>query len=163
MGSDVPSFLMGPASVCRGRGEKVARRAPLRRGWLLLAKPGYSLSTATVYGWMRERGFRRELVSTSTAASPSYRNDLEDVVFRRHPDLRAARDRLLRLGASRALMSGSGPSLWGMFPNRESALGALDRFRPARGWERWLVRPLVSSPFLGADGGGRELRRPGRK
>jgi len=31
------------------------------------------------------------------------------------------------------------------------------------GSRRWLVRPLVSSPFLGADGGGRELRRPGRK
>jgi len=163
LGSDVPSFLAGPASVCRGRGERVARRAPLRRGWFLLAKPRYSLATSVVYGWMRERGLRGESASAPGDAAPGYRNDLEEVVFKHHPGLRAARDRLLRLGASRALMSGSGPALWGLFPNRESALDALGRFGPGRGWERWLVRPLVSSPFLGADGGGRELRRPGRK
>lgn len=148
LGSDVPSFLAGPASVCRGRGEKASRRAPLRRGWFILAKPRYSLATAAVYGWMREKRLRAEVVSAAPEGrTPSYRNDLEDVVFKRHPDLRAARDRLFRLGASRALMSGSGPSLWGLFFSRARALDALARFRPGRDWERWLVRPLASSPF----------------
>jgi 4-diphosphocytidyl-2-C-methyl-D-erythritol kinase len=148
LGSDVPSFLAGPASVCRGRGERVSRRAPLRRGWFILAKPRYSLATATVYGWMREKRLRAEVVSApAEGRTPSYRNDLEDEVFRRHPDLRAARDLLLHLGASRALMSGSGPSLWGLFVSRGRALDALARFRPGRDWERWLVRPLASWPF----------------
>lgn len=149
LGSDVPSFLSGSASLCLGRGERTIRRPPLRRGWFLLAKPRYSLSTAAVYAWVREawNGNPLAVLPSTREKAPCYQNDLEGVVFARHPDLRAARDRLLGCGAERALMSGSGTALWGLFSSRGKALDALEGFRAGRGWGFWLVRPLTSSPW----------------
>jgi len=149
LGSDVPSFLAGPASLCRGRGERVTPRPPLRRGWFVLAKPGYSLSTAEVYGWIRGARSGQEAAEPVTNdRTPIYRNDLEKVVFARHPGLKKARDRMLRLGASRAMLSGSGAALWGLFSSQEEALKALAGFRPGRGWRVWLARPLTASAWL---------------
>ncbi|MEK6710404.1 MAG: hypothetical protein AABZ64_07485, partial [Nitrospinota bacterium] len=152
LGADVPAFLVGPAAVCRGRGERVSRGRPLRRGWFLLAKPRYPLPTARVYGWMREklRSEGREPEQTLPrpgGKTPSYRNDLEEVAFERHPELGAAREGLLRCGAARARMSGSGSALWGLFASLGRAEEALARFRPGRGWRTWLARPLVAAPF----------------
>ena len=53
-------------------------------------------------------------------------NDLEEVTFTAHPELRTIRETLVSLGAIKALMSGSGPTVFGVFPGREAALSAQD-------------------------------------
>ncbi len=150
VGSDVPFFLSSPAALCRGRGERVLRREPLRRGWILLVKPPFSLSTPIVYGWMREKLIRTGRAFTIDGRPkcphvPVYRNDLEEVVFERYPRLRACRDELLAAGARRAMMSGTGPALFGVFPRRRDAEAAGLKFEGRARWMVRLVRPVTES------------------
>ncbi len=148
IGSDVPLFLAGPAALCRGRGEQISRRRPLASGWILVIKPPFSLPTSLVYGWMRnylKKKKRPSRIKPRPMLSPDYRNDLEHVVFDRHPLLRECRDALLSAGAWRALMSGSGPALWGMFRSEDAARAAAREFARRRQWTVHLTRPLTSS------------------
>ncbi len=150
LGSDVPSFLAGPAAVCRGRGEIVSPIKPLRRGWIVLVKPPLSLPTPKVYGWMREnlkKGKRASRIAPRPKQSPEFRNDLEEVVFSRYPLLRECRDALLAAGARRALMSGSGAALWALFGKKGEAEGASREFEGRRRWLVRVVRPLTSPAF----------------
>ncbi len=152
VGSDVPLFLSGAASLCRGRGELVSRCAPLRTGWILLIKPPFSLPTPRVYGWMRKYLIKKKRASRIGVRSEDprildFRNDLELVVFDRHPVLNECRDALLSSGARVALMSGSGAAMWGLFRRRTEAEAAAIKFASKRGWRVFLVRPLASSPL----------------
>lgn len=152
VGSDVPLFLSGAASLCRGRGELVSQCAPLRTGWILLLKPPFSLPTPRVYGWMRKY-LKKEKRASRIGVRPGnlqimdYRNDLELVVFDRRPVLNECRDALLSSGARVALMSGSGAAMWGLFHRKTDAEAAAVKFVSKRGWRIYLVRPLVSSPL----------------
>ena len=51
------------------------------------------------------------------------------VVFREHPQLKSIKGKLLKLGAWRAMMTGSGSALFGLFPSRELRDRAAERFR----------------------------------
>ncbi len=150
IGSDVPFFLAGPAAFCQGRGELVTRRKPLQSGFFLLVKPPYSLPTAKVYGWMRKKLKNEERPSRigwlSKRLKPTdYCNDLEEVVFKWYPQLRECRDTLIALGAGRALMSGSGPTLWGLFRRRSDAVVAATEFGLRHRWIVRMARPLTFS------------------
>lgn len=152
VGSDVPLFLSGAASMCRGRGELVSRCTPLRTGWILLLKPPFSLSTPRVYGWMRkylknEKRASRIGVRSGNPKTLDYRNDLELVVFDKRPVLNECRDALLSSGARVALMSGSGAAMWGLFRRKADAEAASVKFASKRGWRIFLARPLASSPL----------------
>ena len=56
-------------------------------------------------------------------------NDLEQVTLARYPQLQALAGELSRLGAEKVMMSGSGPTLFGVFPDRERAAGAGKKFQ----------------------------------
>src|ERR1700694_4163450 len=56
-------------------------------------------------------------------------NDFENVVFGLHPQLKSIKGKLLKLGARPALMSGSGSSLFGIFPSRQLRDRAVESFR----------------------------------
>jgi len=66
---------------------------------------------------------------------------MESVVFESHPQLRECRDALLASGAGKALMSGSGPTVWGLFRRKVDALSAATEFER----RRWMVR--LASPL----------------
>jgi 4-diphosphocytidyl-2-C-methyl-D-erythritol kinase len=130
LGSDVPVFLEGPAAVVEGRGEKVSPVA-LTRSWpLLLVKPPLEVSAGWAYGNLRthsqdvadagdfiealEAGDAKRLKTLMT-------NALEEPVVRQHPVVGDIRGRLLENGALAALMSGSGPTVFGVFRDRKEA------------------------------------------
>jgi len=150
LGSDVPFLLSGPAGMCRGRGEQVSSREPLRSGWVLLVKPPFSLPTERVYRWMRTYLKSTGRASTINSHSkkikiPKYENDLESVVFERYPLLKECRETLLSSGARWARMSGSGPALWGLFRNQSDARQAGLIFSQRPRWLVHLVKPLTAS------------------
>ncbi len=66
--------------------------------------------------------FQATLFPGGEASAPV--NDFEQVVFEQHPRLKAIRNRLLRAGAATALMTGSGSSIFGIFPNRAALVAA---------------------------------------
>jgi 4-diphosphocytidyl-2-C-methyl-D-erythritol kinase len=135
LGSDVPFFLLGGAAVGIGRGTELfpLPDGPVRHG--ILAAPGIHVNTAQAYRDLSPR-LTSELQQNKMFSFQSHTwdlgclepaiNDFEAVVFEQHRRLAALKRRLSRAGASLALMTGSGSAIFGLFPNRAAALGALE-------------------------------------
>ena len=126
LGSDVPFFLLGGTAVGIGRGSELfpLPDAPARQG--ILVAPGIHVNTARAYRDLSPR-LTTELqqnkivsfqsVTWDTGSLASARNDFESVVFEQHRKLATLKKRLVRAGATVALMTGSGSALFGLFPD----------------------------------------------
>lgn len=130
LGADVPFFLMGGPAHARGIGEKLTPASLSLAGLsLVLVLPALHVDTPWAFGkWDEEHGFPAYTDSLTTpdndTKNPSpvspllVRNDLEPVVFEKHPDLRKIKETLIRSGAVAAAMSGSGASLFGLYRDK---------------------------------------------
>ncbi|HZE99566.1 MAG TPA: 4-(cytidine 5'-diphospho)-2-C-methyl-D-erythritol kinase [Planctomycetota bacterium] len=131
IGSDVNFFLERGPALCTGRGEKVA---PIPSGPELHAViywPGFSLSTAAVYGRVREFLTRPprlviDFLNSFGREGPGglgrvLFNRLESAAFALHPELAALRARLAGLLPHGARMTGSGSALYGLCATRAEA------------------------------------------
>ena len=155
VGSDVPFFLGGPAAVCRGRGERVEAKEPLRGGWFLLVKPPVSLSSKVVYRWSREKLGRegRKFDGKNTPARLGryeYGNDLQGIVFPKFLELESLCSVLLQNGAVRAMMSGSGSTVFGYFRRKGEAERAAIRIQKSEKLKKYgcfLTTPLQETCF----------------
>jgi 4-diphosphocytidyl-2-C-methyl-D-erythritol kinase len=143
LGSDVPFFLIGGAAVGLGRGTELYPLPDVPASPGLLITPEIHSSTAAAYAALgREvlpeppagilRDFQAFTVRTCSPTpdpqSPAV-NDFETVVFRQHPQLQSIKGKLLKLGARRAMMTGSGSAMFGLFPDREVRDRAAELFR----------------------------------
>ncbi len=99
---------------------KAASGAPEESGSARSGSPGSGLSAQKSLTGMDKAG--KGCFPLSTPAW--FANDLEPVVFRRYPELKALKEQLLRLGACVAAMSGSGSSVYGLFEDRSTASAA---------------------------------------
>ena len=170
LGSDVPFFLLGGRAAGIGRGAEIYPLPDFARGSAVLVTPGIHVSTAAAYGALN-RGqlttessqnkidsFQADVWGASWAGAA---NDFEDVVFRQHPSLRALKQRLIKLGANPAMMSGSGSSVFGIFGEQAQAIRAIKSFRKetvfpitlvSRSryrslWLRWLAAHRIQSEW----------------
>ncbi len=156
VGSDVPFFLHGPAAVCRGRGERIEEKEALKSGWFLLIKPPIRLSTRNVYAWSRSklredrRGFDGREVGMRLRRC-EYGNDLEAVVFSKFPNLENLRTMLLHHGAQRAMMSGSGSTIFGVFRQKGEAERAAISIQKSERGEFFIAKPLREMLYIGSD------------
>lgn len=137
LGSDIPFFLDTRAALVGGRGEKVTPVSLKRRWPLLLVKPDFGVSTARAYGLLKEysgkipdtKGLLRALDSGDfSSVKAVMKNSLEAPVFREHPAVKEIKDALIERGALMSLMSGSGPTVFGVFRVREEAERASTAF-----------------------------------
>ncbi|HWB85519.1 MAG TPA: 4-(cytidine 5'-diphospho)-2-C-methyl-D-erythritol kinase [Bryobacteraceae bacterium] len=144
IGSDVPFFLLGGTAAGIGRGTELfpLPDEPVRQG--LLVAPGLHISTPEAYRLLSARltseSQQNKIFSfqshtwDSVAGRPAV-NDFETVVFEQYPRLAALKKRLIRAGASVAMMTGSGSAIFGLFPTRDDvsraqkSLGAEKVFR----------------------------------
>jgi 4-diphosphocytidyl-2-C-methyl-D-erythritol kinase len=143
LGSDVPFFLLGGTAVGLGRGTELYP-LPDAQNWPgLLITPKIHSSTSLAYAALKRElldevpvaiinNFQSVVLSASSPTpnpqSPSA-NDFEMVVFHQHPQLKSIKGKLLKLGAWRAMMTGSGSALFGFFPSRELRDHAAGLFR----------------------------------
>lgn len=142
LGADVPFFLLGRPALARGVGERLLPvELDLTGLCLVLVCPEVHVSTAWAYReWDRlflgpgqgagsGEGFltsARMGARNSSSFSPLVLgNDFEAAVFPAYPELRGIKERLYRLGACGAALSGSGASVFGLFRGREKALTAV--------------------------------------
>jgi 4-diphosphocytidyl-2-C-methyl-D-erythritol kinase len=152
MGSDISFFLLGGTAVGIGRGTEVFPMpdSPSRMG--LLIAPGVHVSTAQAYRalspYLTSELQQNKIFSfqMDSWGDPSVggtggvaENDFEPVVFEQESRLAALKRRLIRAGASPALMTGSGSALFGLFPDRAAVSRALDRFEDEKTFRISLV------------------------
>jgi 4-diphosphocytidyl-2-C-methyl-D-erythritol kinase len=137
LGADVPFFLAREPAVGRGTGTQLSA-VTLLPYWYLLVNPGVPLSTR----WVYENLDLTDLTGlpATEAWDPEHpetwiRNDLGTVAVKRFPELAQLLDDLHEAGAWCQGISGSGPTLFGLFRTREAAHQAgLKLRRTFRGW-----------------------------
>ncbi len=135
LGSDVGFFLLGGTAVGIGRGVEVFPLPDVRPQPGLLVAPGVHVSTAEAYRRLSPRLtsesqqnkiFSFQSRTWDLSRGEDARNDFEAVVFEQHPRLAALKKRLTRIGASPALMSGSGSAVFGLFRSGDEVSRALN-------------------------------------
>ena len=126
IGADVP-FLTSedPLALAWSRGERMMALAPLPSRVLALVIPDFGVATADAYGWLaasrdsyapRGRLLRPDEVTSWDAVAALAANDFEPVIADRHPVIGEIVRGLRERGATMAMMSGSGSSVFGVFP-----------------------------------------------
>lgn len=134
LGSDVPFFLAGDkAAYGTGRGEKLKQIPGFKiRDKILIVNPGIHVSTPLAYKDLKIRESKRKILDKSikfdTQDERLMINDFERVVFKKHPEIERIKIDILKLGASFALMSGSGSSVYGIFKKKDLS-GTLNYFK----------------------------------
>lgn len=147
LGADVPFFLYGRTAWATGIGEQLQPWPGMPPHWLVLVNPGTPVSTAWVYQNLRLTGYRPVVKLPRFPAgieglSRLLHNDLEPVTVGRHPVVAEIKSQLVSSGAHAALMSGSGPTVFGLFAERHTAEAAAELLATRSGWWTRTVSPL---------------------
>ncbi len=167
LGADVPYFLDPRPALVSGIGERIEPVAELPTLGLLLAHPGVPLSTARVYAAHDQleaaltpagqpptmpalSGLRQNRRSVPLgdllAMLRAVRNDLEPAAVRLCPGIARLRERMRAVGAAAVGMSGSGPTVFGVFRSEreaERAQAAFGAAAPVRAWRTRTLRRVV--------------------
>lgn len=153
LGADVPYCLMRQTALSEGIGEILTPISPLQDCPILIAKPSVSVSTRHVYEHLKldEQTRHPDIdgIVTALADGDLYgvtdrmANVLETVTVPEHPVIDEIKKQMMASGAVNALMSGSGPTVFGIFDDEEKAKKACEDMK-ASGLARqiYLTRPF---------------------
>ncbi|PEG12874.1 4-(cytidine 5'-diphospho)-2-C-methyl-D-erythritol kinase [Bacillus toyonensis] len=123
IGSDVSFCVYGGTAIATGRGERIEHIKTPPSCWVILAKPHIGVSTADVYGNLKLNRVTHpnvdKMVDVINAGDykgicDTVGNILEDVTFKMHPEVARIKAQMKRFGADAVLMSGSGPTVFGL-------------------------------------------------
>jgi len=157
LGADVPFFLMRSPCIARGVGDVLEPIEGWPELWYLIITPPISVSTAWVYGNLKAPPLSHELQLTREAyqyiiiylnnkpfqVSALLENDLERVTIGQFPVIAHIKQRLTEAGADGVLMSGSGPSVFGVFHSEDTALRAKATLADSRLGSMFLAKGLA--------------------
>lgn len=139
IGADVPFFLRGGRALGKGRGDELQSLPQNQTLYFILVSPDFEVSTEWAYrnlkgNLTKERRSIKMILSTLKSGAikkigDSLYNRLEEAVIPRHPLIGRIKERLLELGTWGALMSGSGPSLFGLAEDQKEAVKIYDRIK----------------------------------
>ena len=125
LGADVPFCIKGGTALCENIGELITPLKPFKNHLIVLVKPPFGVSTKEVYKGLRLEKIHRHpdtsrLIDAVENQDLNYvalnmRNVLENVTLKKHNKIRLIKKQLMENGAVGAMMSGSGPSVFGFF------------------------------------------------
>jgi 4-diphosphocytidyl-2-C-methyl-D-erythritol kinase len=127
LGSDVPFFLHGGTARGLGRGERILPLEDLPPQAVVLVMPPFPVSTPEVFRRLEAPEWDGRAGEEPGAGSAPDRNALEPAAEALFPALRDVREALERAGATRARLSGSGSTVFGLFPDLAAAVEATRR------------------------------------
>ena len=148
LGSDVPFFLLGGAAVGIGRGTELFPLPDGKPASGVLVSPGIHISTPEAYRRLNLRltseSQQNKMVTFQSrvwdgGVSRAACNDFETVASQQHGIIGVTKRRLLRAGASMALMTGSGSAVFGIFPSPAQAAAVRRSFREEKAFRFSLV------------------------
>lgn len=136
IGADVPYCLMRGTALAEGIGEKLKSLPPMVKCPVLIAKPNISVSTKFVYQnlVLDENTVHPDIdgmienikANDLHAIADSMGNVLESVTIPHYPIIEEIKNRMKASGAINAMMSGSGPTVFGLFEDEETARKAME-------------------------------------
>lgn len=139
IGADVPFCIMRGTALAEGIGEKLTALPPMPKCPVLIAKPAISVSTKTVYeGLKLYDGMEHpdidgvmESIQQKDLNGVAFHmgNILETVTIPMYPVIKDIKKLMMDNGALNAMMSGSGPTVFGLFPNEKEIRRAYDALK----------------------------------
>ncbi len=139
IGADVPYCVLRGTALADGIGEKLTVLPPMPDCWILIGKPGISVSTKYVYTTLDLNtdtvhpdidGMKKALEDGNLyGITERMGNVLQDVTIPAYPEVERIKEQMKALGAVNAMMSGSGPTVFGIFDNEEKAQEACQKLR----------------------------------
>lgn len=139
LGADVPYCIMRGTVLAEGIGEILTPLSPMPKCYVLLAKPPVAVSTKLVYEKLDSQEIKihpdidaiieglKEKSLSKIAASMG--NVLENVTIEEYPVIEEIKNIMKRAGALNAMMSGSGPTVFGIFDDKEPARAAAQKIK----------------------------------
>ena len=129
IGADIPFFIYGNTALSEGIGEIITPLPRFSNKKVLLVNPGIEVSTAFVYGNLKldgklNRPVNRDLIEyieldDTKSLAENMKNVLESVTEREYPIISKIKEDLINYGALGSMMSGSGPTVFGIFDEEE--------------------------------------------
>lgn len=139
LGADVPYCIMRGTVLAEGIGEELTTLTPMPKCFVLIAKPPVSVSTKVVYEALDAKEIVDHPDINGLIAGLEHRdlkeiaacmgNVLEDVTIPMHPVIEEIKQEMKSSGALNAMMSGSGPTVFGLFETKSAARKAQERIR----------------------------------
>jgi len=147
LGADVPFFIFRKAALAEGIGEKLSPLSKMPKCWILLVNPGIHVSTAWVYQSLQltnkqELNTLPEFFESVDHIVAVLSNDLESVAIPAFPVIAEIKAQMMKLGASGSMMSGSGPTVFGIFKDFETAEAARLKVTKTTNWFAAAVETL---------------------
>lgn len=150
LGSDVPFFFYGGTAVGTGRGTEIFSLEDFRKNYILIVTPKVDVPTAAAFAHLNasdltNKGSKsilqicRDEVNSLYLRQSALKNDFERVIFEIEPEVARVKENLFAGGAKRALLSGSGASVFGIFDTSERRQNAIEALR---GEPNWRVFPV---------------------
>ena len=152
VGSDVPYCVLGGTALAEGRGERLTPLSPLPDCHIVICKPTFSISTPELFGCIDCRKIRCR-PDTEGIIAALYNGDLagvarrlynvfEDVLTdRRGGEIAEIKNEMISCGALGAAMSGTGPTVFGIFDDKEKADHAFQSLKDHY-LDTFLTRPV---------------------
>ncbi|EZX15987.1 4-(cytidine 5'-diphospho)-2-C-methyl-D-erythritol kinase [Staphylococcus aureus C0673] len=130
IGSDISFCIYGKTALCQGRGEKITHLPKPPSAWVVIAKPDIGVSTPEIYGALDLEN--KDEVQTQaclkaienndyTSMCQSLGNSLEKVTMQLYPEVEKLKNTMSNTGVDAALMSGSGPTIYGFVQKERQA------------------------------------------
>lgn len=139
LGADVPYCVMAKTALSEGIGEVLTPVEPLKDCYVLVVKPPISVSTKMVYTNLNANELEKHpdvdgmiealKISDLSGVASRMENVLETVTVHMHPEIETIKKAMKEKGAMNAIMSGSGPTVFGIFDDEEVAKMAAEHIR----------------------------------
>ena len=137
IGADVPYCVEGGTQLSEGIGEVLTKLTPAPQCYVLIAKPHIGVSTKYVYENLHVDTIEKHpdidgmldgiKANDIAKVSATMENILENVTEKKYPVIKMLKDMMLENGALNSLMSGSGPTVFGLFEDEAKAKVALEK------------------------------------
>ncbi|MCB2188111.1 MAG: 4-(cytidine 5'-diphospho)-2-C-methyl-D-erythritol kinase [Deltaproteobacteria bacterium] len=154
LGADVSFFLAGCTALCTGIGDQVHPWPEFPSLSYVLVNPGFAVSTAWVYSefdltWTKPQvqNKLKRLLGYDKRETIFLHNDLELVTLSAYPELRTIKEVMEAKGAWGTLLSGSGPTLFGIFTDFTLAQRAAAELSARGGWWVRACQGIANAPL----------------
>ena len=141
LGMDVPFFIQNGTALAYQRGEKLTPLSSINPPlWMIILNPGFNISTNWAYNNLDLDSIKREKNNTkamlkalkegkSQEIAKNLFNSFESLIIKKYPEVGRIKNRLIEKGVLSALMSGSGPTVFGITQNKEEALKIYEKLK----------------------------------
>jgi 4-diphosphocytidyl-2-C-methyl-D-erythritol kinase len=158
LGSDVPFFLYGGTALGMGRGEIVEPIDNFVEKFMLVVTPDVAVATREAFKRLNARALTKQEsnrklqicrfdLESADFRYTAFKNDFEIPVFAAYPEVERVKNTLFDLGADRAMLSGSGGSVFAIFDKEETRQAALKALDNEVNWRKFAVATISRDEY----------------